>query len=126
MKLGQRVVAQLVEHRSPKPVVGGSSPSDPAARCNTARRNKEDFDSEKVPAKKGKSMSANSSERLGLFSRMALFLRQVMFELKKVVWPTKEQMVTYTAVVVVFVIIMGLIIAALDFAFVQLVLLIFG
>jgi preprotein translocase subunit SecE len=76
--------------------------------------------------KKGKSMSVNSSERLGLFSRMALFLRQVMFELKKVVWPTKEQMVTYTAVVVVFVIIMGLIIAALDFAFVKLVLLIFG
>jgi preprotein translocase subunit SecE len=71
-------------------------------------------------------MSVNSSERLGLFSRMALFLRQVMFELKKVVWPTKEQMVTYTAVVVVFVIIMGLIIAALDFVFVQLVLLIFG
>jgi preprotein translocase subunit SecE len=80
----------------------------------------------KVPAKKGKSMSVNSSERLGLFSRTALFLRQVMFELKKVVWPTKEQMVTYTAVVVVFVIIMGLIIAALDFAFVRLVLLVFG
>ena len=71
-------------------------------------------------------MSVNNSERLGLFSRMALFLRQVMFELKKVVWPTKEQMVTYTAVVVVFVIIMGLIIAALDFAFVQIVLFIFG
>ncbi|MEN9716670.1 MAG: preprotein translocase subunit SecE [Actinomycetota bacterium] len=71
-------------------------------------------------------MSVNSSERLGFFSRMALFLRQVMFELKKVVWPTKEQMVTYTAVVVVFVIIMGLIIAALDFAFVQIVLFIFG
>ncbi len=71
-------------------------------------------------------MSANSSERLGLFSRIALFLRQVMFELKKVVWPTKEQMVTYTAVVVVFVIIVGLIIAALDFVFVQLILFIFG
>ena len=71
-------------------------------------------------------MSVNTNERLGLFGRMSLFLRQVMFELKKVVWPTKEQMVTYTAVVVVFVIIMGLIIAALAFAFVKLVLLIFG
>jgi preprotein translocase subunit SecE len=80
----------------------------------------------KVPAKKGKTVSVNSTESLGLFGRMSLFLRQVMFELKKVVWPTKEQMVTYTAVVVVFVIIMGLIIAALDFAFVKLVLLIFG
>jgi preprotein translocase subunit SecE len=80
----------------------------------------------KVPTKKGKTVSVNSTERLGLFSRMSLFLRQVMFELKKVVWPTKEQMVTYTAVVVVFVIIMGLIIAALDFLFVKLVLLVFG
>jgi preprotein translocase subunit SecE len=80
----------------------------------------------KVPAKKGKTVSVNSTERLGLFGRMSLFLRQVMFELKKVVWPTKEQLVTYTAVVVVFVIIMGLIIAALDFAFVKLVLLVFG
>ena len=114
-------MAQLVEHRSPKPVVGGSSPSGPAARSNN-----EDFLGEEVPAKKGKTVSVNSTERLGLFSRMSLFLRQVMFELKKVVWPTKEQMVTYTAVVVVFVIIMGLIIAALDFAFVKLVLLIFG
>lgn len=80
----------------------------------------------KVPAKKGKAVSINTTERLGLFGRMSLFLRQVMFELKKVVWPTKEQLVTYTAVVVVFVIIMGLIIAALDFAFVKLVLLVFG
>ena len=111
----------MVEHRSPKPVVGGSSPSGPAARSNN-----EDLKVKKVPAKKGKTVSVNSTERLGLFSRMSLFLRQVMFELKKVVWPTKEQMVTYTAVVVVFVIIMGLIIAALDFAFVKLVLLVFG
>jgi preprotein translocase subunit SecE len=80
----------------------------------------------KVPAKKGKTVSVNRTERLGLFGRMSLFLRQVKTELLKVVWPTKEQMVTYTAVVVVFVIIMGLIIAALDFAFVKLVLLIFG
>ena len=122
----QRVVAQLVEHRSPKPVVGGSSPSGPAARSNTAISKTEDLKVKKVPAKKGKTVSVNSTERLGLFGRMSLFLRQVMFELKKVVWPTKEQLVTYTAVVIVFVTIMGLIIAALDFAFLQLVLLVFG
>jgi len=57
---------------------------------------------------------------------MSLFLRQVIFELKKVVWPTREQLVTYTIVVIVFVTIMGLIIAALDFVFVKLVLFVFG
>ena len=76
--------------------------------------------------KTGKMMSVNSTERLGRFGRMSLFLRQVIFELKKVVWPTREQLITYTAVVIVFVTIMGLIIAALDFVFVKLVLFIFG
>jgi preprotein translocase subunit SecE len=81
---------------------------------------------QEVPTKKGKMMSVDSAERLGRFGRMSLFLRQVIFELKKVVWPTREQLITYTAVVIVFVTIMGLIIAALDFVFVKLVLLIFG
>lgn len=71
-------------------------------------------------------MSTTGSERLGLLGRMSLFLRQVTFELKKVVWPTKEQLVTYTGVVIVFVTIMALIIAALDFVFGQFVLVIFG
>jgi preprotein translocase subunit SecE len=71
-------------------------------------------------------MSSTNAERLGWFGRMSLFLRQVTFELKKVVWPTKDQLVTYTAVVVVFVIIMGFIIGVLDFAFVRLILVIFG
>ena len=114
-------MAQLVEHRSPKPVVGGSSPSGPAARSNN-----EDLKVKKVPAKKGKTVSVNSTERIGLVSRVSLFLRQVIFELKKVVWPTREQLITYTIVVIVFVTIMGLIIAALDFVFVKLVLFVFG
>ena len=71
-------------------------------------------------------MSTSNPERLGLFGRLSLFLRQVTFELKKVVWPTKDQLVTYTAVVIVFVIIMGFIIGVFDFAFVKLVLVVFG
>ena len=71
-------------------------------------------------------MSTGNTERLGLFGRLSLFLRQVTFELKKVVWPTKDQLVTYTAVVIVFVIIMGFIIGVFDFVFVKLVLVVFG
>ena len=71
-------------------------------------------------------MSSTSTEPVGPFGRMSLFLRQVTFELKKVVWPTKDQLVTYTAVVIVFVTIMALIISALDFVFGKLVLVIFG
>ena len=59
-------------------------------------------------------------------SRMALFFRQVIAELRKVVWPTRNQLVTYTVVVLVFVLAMMGIVAALDLAFSQLNLKIFG
>jgi len=42
-------------------------------------------------------------QRRGLFARIALFVRQVVAELKKVVRPTRSELVTYTGVVLVFV-----------------------
>ena len=44
-----------------------------------------------------------SGERRGLFARIALFVRQVVAELKKVVRPTRQDLITYTSVVLVFV-----------------------
>ena len=44
-----------------------------------------------------------TEEKLGIFGRINLFYRQVISELKKVVWPTREQLTTYTGVVIVFV-----------------------
>ncbi len=41
------------------------------------------------------------------------FYRQVVAELRKVVWPTQDQLVTYFFVVMVFVIVMMAIISAL-------------
>nr|WP_083956168.1 preprotein translocase subunit SecE [Tersicoccus phoenicis] len=52
-----------------------------------------------------------------VFARIALFLRQVIAELRKVVTPTRGQWLNYTAVVLVFVVIMMLIVTGLDFAF---------
>ena len=47
----------------------------------------------------------------------ATFYRQVVAELRKVVWPTQEQLVTYFFVVMVFVIVMIGIVSALDLGF---------
>jgi preprotein translocase subunit SecE len=52
--------------------------------------------------------------RVGLFSRAFRFLREVVAELRKVIWPTRKQMITYTAVVLVFVAFMVALIALLD------------
>jgi len=43
-----------------------------------------------------------------------LFYRQVVAELRKVVWPTQQQLVTYFFVVMVFVVFMMALIAGLD------------
>lgn len=45
------------------------------------------------------------------------FLRQVVAELRKVVWPTQEQLITYFIVVMFFVIVMMGIISLLDLGF---------
>ena len=42
------------------------------------------------------------------------FYRQVVAELRKVVWPTQEQLVTYFIVVMVFVVFMMALVSALD------------
>jgi preprotein translocase subunit SecE len=49
-----------------------------------------------------------------IFGRIAQFMREVVIELRKVVTPTRKELVTYTSVVLVFVIIMMTLISGLD------------
>ncbi|MFE9578807.1 preprotein translocase subunit SecE [Nocardia sp. NPDC006044] len=53
------------------------------------------------------------------FKRLIKFLREVIAELRKVIWPNRKQMVTYTSVVLVFVIFMVAFISGLDVAFIK-------
>ena len=64
--------------------------------------------------------------RRGVFSRLALFVRQVVAELRKVIWPTRRELIGYTIVVLVFVGIMAGIVAGYDFVFTRAVLFVFG
>jgi len=66
------------------------------------------------------------AEKRGPFGRLALFIRQVMNELSKVVTPTRRELITYTLVVLVFVIIMMAIVSGLDIVFGSLVNFLFG
>ncbi|MEI7055851.1 preprotein translocase subunit SecE [Nocardioides sp. CCNWLW239] len=54
------------------------------------------------------------------------FYRQVVAELRKVVWPTQQQLTTYFIVVLVFVLVMMAITAGLDLAFGKLMFWVFG
>ena len=66
------------------------------------------------------------AEKLGLIARVGLFYRQVTNELAKVVWPTRNQLTTYTSVVLVFVTFIIAVVSLLDLVLTKIVFLVFG
>jgi preprotein translocase subunit SecE len=66
------------------------------------------------------------AKKASLFSRLVRFIREVFAELRKVIWPTRKQMVTYTTVVLVFVVFMVALVSGLDFAFGKVIGVVFG
>ncbi len=65
-------------------------------------------------------------KKANIFARIALFIRQVIAELRKVVTPTRQELVKYTAVVLGFVIVMMGLVFGLDTVFTWLTGVIFG
>ena len=55
-----------------------------------------------------------------------VFLRQVVAELRKVIWPTRHELVTYTTVALVFILVMVAIVTSLDYGFTKLIIAVFG
>ena len=69
---------------------------------------------------------AGRKRRPGRLRRAVTYYRQVVAELRKVIWPTRRELLTYTSVVLVFVLFMVTVISVYDFAFSQGVLKVFG
>ena len=62
----------------------------------------------------------------GRGGRPTRFVRESVSEMRKVLWPSRRELVTYSSVVIVFVVIMVSIVAGLDIGFAKLVLKVFG
>ena len=62
-----------------------------------------------------KTRKGGKRAKKGPLKRLALFYRQVVAELRKVVWPTRNQLTTYTTVVIVFVAIMIGLVTVIDY-----------
>ena len=88
----QRSVAQLVEHRSPKPGAGGSSPSSPAI------------------------LLIQIQTRMNPFQKIRTFYKETIAELGKASWPTLPELRESTVVVIAGVAILGLFISVSDFS----------
>lgn len=70
--------------------------------------------------------SAAREKKPNIFARMALFIRQVIAELRKVVTPTRQELLKYTAVVLGFVLVMMAFVYGLDWVATWLTQLVFG
>ncbi|MER7912186.1 preprotein translocase subunit SecE [Streptomyces sp. NPDC003444] len=84
-----------------------------------------DADDETAESKR-KSRKGGKRGKKGPLGRLALFYRQIIAELRKVVWPTRSQLSTYTTVVIIFVVIMIGLVTVIDYGFQEAVKYVFG
>lgn len=77
------------------------------------------------PAKSSPKSGKDAAKR-GLFASLGLFIRQIIAELRKVVRPTRSEWVTYTTVVIIFVVTIMMLVFGLDAAFTKLVFWVFA
>ena len=78
------------------------------------------------PAARDERARGPKDAKLSPPARISLFYRQVVAELRKVIWPTRKELVTYTTVVIFFVCIVIAYVTLLDIGFSKVVLEIFG
>ena len=60
-------------------------------------------------------MADNTNKKPNIFSRMGKFIKDCRSEFKKLVWPTKKQLLKNSAVVIVSIIVVGACLALVDF-----------
>jgi preprotein translocase subunit SecE len=75
----------------------------------------------KKPAKSGGSGNLAKPER----TSPVVFVREVRSELRKVIWPTRKELITYTTVAVIFILVMVAIVTSIDTGLTDLVFKIF-
>jgi preprotein translocase subunit SecE len=62
-----------------------------------------------------KTRKGGKRAKKGPLKRLALFYRQIVAELRKVVWPSRNQLTSYTTVVIIFVAIMIALVTVIDY-----------
>ena len=77
-------------------------------------------------AKKAKKAKTSDDQSSNPFVFVLTYLKQVVAELRKVIWPNRKQMGSYTSVVLAFLVFMVTLIGLVDIGLAKLVLLVFG
>lgn len=78
-----------------------------------------------LPEKKGKAKKAGGNKVLraftGFFKRIAHAIQNTIAELKKVTWPSRKDLINYTTIVLVFMVLMAIVVGLLDLGATELI-----
>ena len=74
-----------------------------------------DMPDAEAPESQKKARKGGKRAKKGPLQRLALFYRQIVAELRKVVWPTRNQLTSYTTVVIFFVVVMIALVTVIDY-----------
>jgi preprotein translocase subunit SecE len=70
--------------------------------------------------------ASTRSVSTGPGGRVGRYLRETISEMRKVLWPSRKELITYTIVVIVFVVLMVAMVAGLDIGFAKVIVQLFG
>lgn len=103
----------MANKKSTKKVKQGTAP---AAATAASKANAKKADVKKAVAKKGApaKKSSKKNAKPGFFGSIIGYFKAVRSEMKRVVWPTKNELVNYSIAVIASLIVVGVVIAALD------------
>jgi preprotein translocase subunit SecE len=77
-------------------------------------RSKQSAQKQRQVAQRKKAAEKKKAEKKGVWKTVTQFLHDVRIELKKVIWPSKQEVINYTAVVLITVTIVTTFILVLD------------
>jgi preprotein translocase subunit SecE len=115
---GEAPARRAVERKVEDKVPAGARP----------RRRAAEADAKTAPDRKGVATPKRdrADKQPSLMARLVKFIREVVSELRKVIWPTRRQQLTYTLVVLVFVAVVVAFVSGLDLGFAKAVFAVFA
>lgn len=110
-----------------------SSADESSAKAEVSKKDAAKKDASKsgkdksaAKAKKAKKTGKPGTRTVNPIAFVYNYLKQVVGEMRKVIWPSRKQMLTYTSVVLVFLAFMVALVGGTDLGLSKLVLLVFG
>ncbi|WP_034162152.1 preprotein translocase subunit SecE [Mycobacterium tuberculosis] len=99
---------------------------EPSTAASEATGVAKDDSTTKAVSKAARAKKAPKARSVNPIAFVYNYLKQVVAEMRKVIWPNRKQMLTYTSVVLAFLAFMVALVAGADLGLTKLVMLVFG